>query len=128
MASDDTMQSGVDEVSFMGGRVAESALLEDRLRFETLIADLSSRFINLPADAVDHEIETAQRRVCQCLGLNVSGLWQWSPEDPGIFTLTHLYRPLGGPPLPERMEAHEHFPWSMRQALAGKIVAISSLP
>lgn len=28
------------------------AELEDRLRFETLVADLSSRFVNLPADAV----------------------------------------------------------------------------
>lgn len=31
--------------------------LEDRLEFETLLADLSSRFVNLPADAVDSEID-----------------------------------------------------------------------
>ena len=37
--------------------------LEERLRFETLIADLSSKFINLPAGEVDREIEDAQRRV-----------------------------------------------------------------
>jgi hypothetical protein len=30
--------------------------LDARLRFETLIADLSLKFINLPADEVDHEI------------------------------------------------------------------------
>jgi len=36
--------------------------LEERLRFETLIADLSSKFINLPAGEVDREIEDAQRR------------------------------------------------------------------
>jgi len=29
---------------------ASSAQLEERLRFETLIADLSSKFINVPAD------------------------------------------------------------------------------
>ena len=42
--------------------------LEIRLRFETLIADLSLKFINLPANEVDLEIKDAQRRVCQCLG------------------------------------------------------------
>ena len=36
--------------------------LEERLHFETLIADLSSKFINLPAGEVDREIEDAQRR------------------------------------------------------------------
>ena len=32
------------------------AELEERLRFETLIADLSSEFISLPAGEVDREI------------------------------------------------------------------------
>ncbi len=32
------------------------AELEERLRFETLIADLSSKFINLSAGEVDREI------------------------------------------------------------------------
>jgi hypothetical protein len=36
------------------------AELEERLRFETLLADLSSKFINLPAGEVDREIEDAQ--------------------------------------------------------------------
>ena len=43
------------------------AELEERLRFETLIADLSSKFINVPAGEVDREIEDAQRRVCEFL-------------------------------------------------------------
>jgi PAS domain S-box-containing protein len=100
--------------------------LEKRLAFETLLADLSSRFINLPADQVDHAVEDAQRRVCELLGLDLSALWQWSVETPGAVTLTQLYRPLGGPPPPEPMDAHEYFPWSLQQVLAGKVVTISS--
>jgi hypothetical protein len=38
--------------------------LEERLRFETLIADLSSKFVNLPVGEVDREIENALRHVC----------------------------------------------------------------
>ena len=101
--------------------------LEARLRFETLIADLSLKFINLPANEVDPEIEDAQRRVCQCLGLDLCSLWQWSAESPGFLALTHLYRSLEGPPTPEPMDAQEYFPWCLEQLLAGKVVAVSSI-
>jgi hypothetical protein len=36
--------------------------LQERLRRETLIADLSSRFVDVRADLADREIEDAQRR------------------------------------------------------------------
>jgi PAS domain S-box-containing protein len=101
--------------------------LEERLRFETLIADLSSKFVDIPSGDVDREIEDDQRRVCECLGLDLCGLWQWSAELPRVLTLTHLYRSLGVPPAPARMDASEYFPWCQQQLLAGKVIAISSL-
>ena len=101
--------------------------LEEQLRFEMLLAEISGRFVNLPVDQVDSEILDAQRRVCECLGLDLSALWQWSMKTPRIVKLTHIYRPLGGPPLPEPMYAHEHFPWCQEQLEAGRIVAVSSI-
>ena len=101
--------------------------LEEQLAFEMLLADISGRFVNLPTDQVDSEIEDAQRRVCEFLGLDLSVLWQWSDEIPRILTLTHLYRPLGGPPPPEPMYAHEYFPWCQEQMEADKIVVVSSM-
>ena len=75
--------------------------MEERLRFEMLLADISARFINLPSEQVDKEIEGAQRDVCDFLGMDLSALWQWSGEDAGFFTMTHLYRPFwGGHQLP----------------------------
>ena len=103
------------------------AQLEERLRFETLIADLSSKFVNLPAGEVDHEIEDAQRRICEALGIDLCALWQWTPEAPRYITITHLYRPLGGRPPPERIDAEDFAPWCLRQASAGRIVAVDSL-
>jgi len=41
---------------------------EDLLRFESLLADLSARFINLPAEQVDDAIVDAQRRTCEFAG------------------------------------------------------------
>jgi PAS domain S-box-containing protein len=103
------------------------AELEERLRFETLIADLSSKFVNLPADKVDGEIMNAERLICESLRLDLAALWQWSDEAPGFFTLTHYYSAQDGPQLPEWTKAHEAFPWFQQQMLAGRIVAISSL-
>jgi formate hydrogenlyase transcriptional activator len=99
--------------------------LESLLEFETLISDLSSRFINLPPGDVDREIEGAQRRVCECLALDLSGLWQWPAEGPSNLTMTHLYRPLGGVPVPEAMDARQYFPWCLDQLLAGRIISVA---
>ena len=65
--------------------------LEQRLEFETLIAELSSRFINLPAGEVDREIENALRRICEPLGIDLAVLWQWSHVAPDVIMPTHVY-------------------------------------
>ena len=52
--------------------------LESLLEFETLISDLSSRFVNLPAGEVDREITDALRRVCESLGIDFAVLWRWT--------------------------------------------------
>lgn len=103
------------------------AKLREEQATATLIADLSSNFINLPPDEVDREIEDAQRRVCEHLGLEVSALWQCGAGTSSAYTLTHLYRPSGGPPTPEQMDGREYFPWSLQQLVAGKVIAISSM-
>jgi formate hydrogenlyase transcriptional activator len=100
---------------------------EERLRFERLLADLSARFINLPADEVDAEINSAQRQVCECLQVDVSALWQLPPEGSNTLILTHLYSPPDFPPVPETMDAQEHFPWSVGRILEHDSVIWSRL-
>ena len=106
-------------------RKAAETELADGLRFETLLADLSARFVNVPPERVDEEIVEGQRRVCACLELEVSTLWQPSSEAPNVVTLTHLYRPSTGPPLPDRLDAREHFPWCFQQFATGKTTTIA---
>jgi len=90
--------------------------LRRRLTFETLLSEISADFIHLPAEQIDDAILKIQRRVCEVPGLDFSALWQLSLEDPRFLYQTHVYRPLGGPPLPEQMEAEAHFPlkWTDR--------------
>lgn len=97
---------------------------EERLRFETLVADLSSKFILVPSDDLDRLIEDWQRQVCECLGLDVSSLWQWAADEPNTLVMTHLYRRFAGPATPERFDAREHFPWAFERLKAGKVVAL----
>jgi PAS domain S-box-containing protein len=101
--------------------------LEEQLRFEKLLTEISGRFVNMPPEQVDDAIEDAQRRVCECLELDLSVLWQWSLETPRILKLTHLSRPIEDPPLPDPMYASEYFPWCQEQLEAGRVVAVSSL-
>jgi PAS domain S-box-containing protein len=105
--------------------------LVDRLRFETLLADLSARFADVAAQRLGGEMEGALRGVCECLGLDGCTLWQASEEAPGLFRLTYNYRSSEGPPAPDvrQMDAGEYFPWSHQQIMSGKsnVVAVSSL-
>ena len=98
--------------------------IEERLRFETLIADLSLRFVNVAADRVDQEIEDAQRAICECLGLEHSSVWQASIQNPGELVLTHLYRDPELPRPPDHMSGSEFFPWAQAKLIAGEIVSV----
>jgi formate hydrogenlyase transcriptional activator len=108
-------------------RRQERLRLEEQLGFEMLLAEISGIFVNIPIEKIDSEIENAQRRVCIYLGLDLSALFQWSMETPRIVKMTHLYRPFGGPPAPEPMNAHEYFPWCQEQLEADRIVVVSSI-
>ena len=88
--------------------------LEERLKFETLLAEMSARFVNLPADRIDSEIEVAQRRICELLDIDRSTLWQVHEGEPGTLLLTHIHQPPGGPTPPDRMSARDFFPWSLK--------------
>ena len=122
----------------MGGTIAKSdgsgaesessfaELLESRLEVETLIADLSSKFINLPPSNVDHEIDEALRRVCELLGIDFAVLWQWSGEDLDVIEPTHYFPIQEALPAPEPLH-QDQYPWYAEQMKAGRMIAVSSL-
>jgi formate hydrogenlyase transcriptional activator len=97
-----------------------------RLDFETMISELSSRFINLLPSDVDREIEDALRRVCEALGIDLAVLWQWSRAAPDDFAPTHVYPPQVALRPGERL-CQEIFPWVVEQARAGRMVVIPAV-
>ena len=96
------------------------------LEFETLISELSARFIHLPPGEVDRGIEEALQRVCGLLDLDLAVLWQWSHAAADVIAPTHVASAVGPPPTLEPMR-QEDYPWYRRQMLAGRVVAFASL-
>ncbi len=66
------------------------AELEDRLRFETLLAKLSARFVNLLPEMVDWEIENALRCLVEALRVDRSALGRLT-ENRRDLVVTHSF-------------------------------------
>ena len=99
---------------------------DGRLAFEKLLAELSSRFIDLVPEAVDREIEDAMARVCGPIGIDYCVLWQWSNLTPGVLTPTHIYHSH------EELRAAERprqvqFPWVESELRAGRTVVLPTV-
>jgi formate hydrogenlyase transcriptional activator len=101
--------------------------LEEQLRFETLLSELSARFVNLPADRIDSDIENAQRRICELLDVDRSTLWQVYEGEPETMLLTHFHQPPYIKTPPDRMNARDFFPWTTQKVLGGETVIISKI-
>lgn len=99
--------------------------LEERLRFEEMLAEITAHFVNLPADLFDSEVEEALHRICEFLDLDLVALWQWSKTLPDQLEPTHIYSVLEN--LQPSELSQEHFPWCKQQMVSKRLVAFSSL-
>jgi PAS domain S-box-containing protein len=100
--------------------------LNEQLTFETLQTEISAQFVKIPTDRMAGEVEDAQRRICENLGLDLCVIWQWSEEEPNFFTLAYVYSALEDWPRPERIDAQEAFPWQFQKVLQGETLAFST--
>jgi formate hydrogenlyase transcriptional activator len=105
------------------------AELEEQLQFEMLLTEISARFINLPAEQVESEIQDAQRRICEALHFDRSTVWQISEPYQSDDPLTHLYdyQEQEGVLIPDRVATRDSFPWTMEKILKGENIIFSRL-
>jgi hypothetical protein len=96
--------------------------LDELLPFERLLAEISTLFINLPADKIDSEIVTAQRRICKLLDIDRSTLWITSEDDPQKLLLTHFHQPPGVPSPPQRMSIKDFFLGQRKRSWVGRLL------
>jgi formate hydrogenlyase transcriptional activator len=105
------------------------AEIEEQLQFERLLTEISARFVNLPPDQVESEIQDALRRICESLQFDRSTMWQISEPARGDAPLTHLFQAQNheSPPIPERLATKDSFPWTMEKILKGEILTIPKI-
>ncbi|NCC34648.1 MAG: PAS domain S-box protein, partial [Chloroflexia bacterium] len=103
--------------------------LHERLRIETLVADLAARFVSVDAEHCAREIEHALQRICECVDLDMGAIWQLTERsDPETMVLKYMYHRDNGPPLPDVIKAQEYFPWVLEQLRkTGATVAITDV-
>jgi len=96
--------------------------LQERLKFEGLLSDLSARFVNLPNQQVDTEIEQGLKLIVKSLGIDRSSIAQFS-EDRRTLKVTHTYATSRVPPMPAVI-LNEEQPWCTEKIRQGKTVVM----
>ena len=67
--------------------------LENHLRFESLLAELSARFVRISMDEVDQEIQESLRRIAENLDLDHVGLGEITPDGRDFFSTYQYAKP-----------------------------------
>ncbi|HEX7785072.1 MAG TPA: PAS domain-containing protein, partial [Methylomirabilota bacterium] len=103
--------------------------LDERLRSETFLAQLSRSFVDLPADQIDAAIQRGLARIGAFLALDRVTLIALAPRR-GRARIIAAWAGADVTPVPAEMPA-ERFPWVARQIASGEVLTFSrpeSLP
>jgi hypothetical protein len=92
--------------------------LQERLNFERMFSDLSAKFVNLPNQQVDEEIEHGLKLTVESLGIDRSSVAQFS-SDMKTLKFTHTYAAAGVPAMPSVI-LNEQQPWYTEKIRQGK--------
>jgi signal transduction histidine kinase len=96
-------------------------MLEERLRFETLLSELSAGLIHVPAGAIDAALERALQQVVTFLGVDRGSVDVYEEAGRGVRI---AWAPSALGESPHVMDA-DQFPWTAKQLGRGDIVRFS---
>jgi signal transduction histidine kinase len=100
-----------------------TVILEERLRFEALLAELSAGLIHIPAPNIDAALELALQQVGTFLGVDRANLDEYLGDDLGI-QISWAMRGVEEPP---RVTDADQFPWTAERLARGELVRFSRL-
>jgi formate hydrogenlyase transcriptional activator len=104
-------------------RQAEQTL-RNRLRFEQIVSNLSARFLAIPFDQVDSEIDNALRQIREFLQVDRCALLEFQ-KDNALAGITHAAFGEGIEPISGEINLAELFPWCYEQLRQGEPINIS---
>jgi PAS domain S-box-containing protein len=99
------------------------AALDERLALDRLIAELSSQFINLPADRIDDAIREGLGQACRLLALDRGTFIRIGPG--GVLRPPIGWTAEGVQPVDATLPLAEQFPWTIDRLLSGELVCFS---
>jgi len=99
--------------------------IQERLRFETMLANLSSRFVNLPADQIDAEIEQGLKLITETLSIDRCSVAQIN-SDKTELRVTHGYAVSGIPSMPDLILSEKQ-PWYSKKLFGHKSIVVSNI-
>ncbi len=102
------------------------AELENRIRFETLITDISTRFISLPFGKVDTEIERALKQILDFFEGDRCGILEVQ-QDKRFVRVTHICYAEGIEPVSKDINLADLFPWCYEQLIHGQPVIVERM-
>jgi PAS domain S-box-containing protein len=97
-------------------------LLDERLRFERLVSELSATFIDMPVESVDREVVAALEKVRAAVDLDRCILFDYSTQEQ-VLAITHHAQSPGTQPLDPRLDP-TLLPWFFGQMRLGRIVLL----
>ena len=120
-----TQETGRREIS---RREQAEETLKERLEFETLLTNLSARFVNLPPDDVDREIESALKAVLNLFQVDRCGLVRTMPGK-SAYQITHAAYSEDVPPVPAGSDIPISLnPWAYEKMILNhEVVAFSRI-
>ncbi len=113
--------SGRSQIEEGDGLAIEGTQLE----FEQLVAELSMRFINLPAEQGEEAIRGALGRIGEALDLDRCTIYWVQPD--GLLTDPLGWAASQTTPPPAPIPARDLFPWTFEAAFAGQVASFSSV-
>jgi signal transduction histidine kinase len=118
----------VDDPSQLGRLADEisSDFPEKPLTFEALLAELTSRFINLRVDEIDHQIEQGLQTLGALLGVDRSSFGEFTADKRNLL-VTHCYVGPGIEPFP-KVVVDGQLPWYVEQVRGGQMLRYGRLP
>jgi len=88
---------------------SEIVLLRHRVEFQRLLGEVSTQFINLPAEEIDGHINQVLGRIGSFLGFNLAAISKFSGQG-SAGEITHIWTATGLPPVPPGFTELD-FPW-----------------
>jgi len=119
-----TARLGLRDLLRRATRGRSEFLLAERLRFETLLSELSAGLIHVPAGEIDVALGRALQQVVTFLDVDRGNLDENAEGGPGAVRLSWARPGLEEPP---RIGAGDQFPWAAERLRRGDVVRFSRL-